>query len=513
MTNGFAVLGEGLNGPPLADTLAEVAAFFRRFVVVGDQEAEATALWVGHTYVCETANATPYLHFFSPEPGSGKSTALDVLSVLSRNAVQADNLTEAVLFRMIDKQHPTLLLDEVDAVFGKKNSDSTEGIRQVLNSGYRRGKQAWRCVPPGHDVVPFDVFCPKALAGLHELPGTLAHRAIPIAMQPPLPSDSWEDFDHEEVEGDAARLREALEGWAAGAEEALRDPRLKPTKLPGLDARANEIWRVLFRIADLAGGAWPERARETATALSGGDRRHRDTSSGVKLLQHIRQVFPDERMFCGALVLALNKLDEAPYGGWNGGAGMTTRELGKKLGAYGVIAKTVRIGEGRANGYERAQFEGAWARYLPSNRDSVTTRIVEPKIGETKPGQRADVTVPDKAANPDQKRDVTDVTVSEPGFDPISNEEFARLAVTAGDQLPDAEVRRLLERYRPDVIGRDDILTRDERRSIAFQFALYERVQGAHATDRMSRSFNELRTLPSAYGHPSHFEAPHERRD
>ena len=258
--------------PYLADQLQKTSAFMRRFVVVGERELTAVALWNAHTYVYDCAPATPYLHPYSPEPGSGKTTLLDVLEVLACNAVQADNLTEAVLFRMIDKKRPTLLFDEVDAVFGKKNSDSTEGIRQVLNSGYRRGKKAYRCVPPSHEVVGFDVYCPKALAGLHELPGTLAHRAIPLAMKPPLPTDLYEELDPEEVEEEAEMLRQNLQSWADESEDALRDPRLKPVRLDGLDARGNEIWRILFRIADHAGGEWPVKARGAALALSGRDR-------------------------------------------------------------------------------------------------------------------------------------------------------------------------------------------------------------------------------------------------
>ena len=342
----------------LADLLDETRSFLRRFVVVDEMELDAIALWVAHTYVFDLAYATPYLHAHSPEPGSGKTTLLDVLAVLVKNPIDADNLSEATLFRLIDAKTPTLLLDEVDAVFGKKNSDSTEGIRQVLNSGYRKGKKAWRCVPPSHEVKPFDVFCPKALSGLRELPGTLAHRSIPVGMKPPLPSDVYEDFDSEQAVGEAEDLRRNLEAWAEEAQEVLRRGELKPPKLPELDARGNEIWRLLFRIADQAGGDWPERARTTAGELSGSDRRHRDASAGVKILGHVKDVFSEERMFCGALVDALNEIDDAPYGGWNSGAGITTRELGKKLIDYGVRAKAIRIGDDRREGLRARAVRG-----------------------------------------------------------------------------------------------------------------------------------------------------------
>ena len=240
-------------------------------------------------YAC--GRASPYLHATSPEPGSGKTTLLDVLELTACNAIQADGLSEAALYRLIAKVKPSLLFDEVDAVFGKRNSDSTEGIRQVLNSGYRKHKKVWRCVPPSHDVEPFDVYCPKALAGLNELPGTLAHRAIPIEMKPPLPSDIHKEFDPEEFEEEAERLRLGLQAWADESEDVLRDPRLKPPRQDALDARGNEIWRILFRIADHAGGEWPTKARVAALALSGRDRQQQGCLRGYSPAQpHPRPV-------------------------------------------------------------------------------------------------------------------------------------------------------------------------------------------------------------------------------
>lgn len=494
----------------LGTVLDQTVEFVHRYVVLGDHAADVVALWTAHSYVFECAPATPYLHPFSPEPGSGKTTLLDVLAVVARNAIQADNLTEAVLFRLIDAKKPTLLFDEVDAVFGKKQSDSAEGIRQVLNSGYRKGKQAYRCVPPSHEIATFDVFCPKATAGLHELPDTLAHRSIPIAMKPPLPSDRYQDFDPEEAEPDAEIIRVNLQSWAD--EEAtfvvLTDPRLKPEKLPELDARGNEIWRILLRIADHAGGDWPARARDAAVELSGGDRVRRDGSVAVQLLSHIRDVFVEERVTCRDLAERLNGDDAMPYGGWNSGAGITTRELGRKLSKFGVIAKTIRSHETRANGYERDQFQDAWSRYIPSidprNRDTVTTRIVEPNPAEQKPGQQLSVTVSENGANPHEQSDVTLVTVSETEVATMTAAErrcpvcgSTRIGLISGNchvcgshvqndhhhdpdhdprwEIDDREVRRLLETYRPELIGRNDITTPGERREIAMMLLAEER--------------------------------------
>jgi Protein of unknown function (DUF3631) len=410
----------------LADLLAETRIFIRRFVVVGGAELDAIALWNAHTYVYDCAQASPYLHPHSPEPGSGKTTLLDVLELTACGAIQADNLTEASLFRMIAKLRPTLLFDEIDAVFGRKHSDSAEGIRQVLNSGYRKHKKVWRCVPPSHSVEPFEVYCPKATAGLHELPGTLAQRSIPIAMQPPLPADLYEEFDREEASEEAETLRRNLESWAEESFNLLQDPALKPPRLDELDARGNEIWRILFRIADQAGGEWPERARAAALELSGRDRRQQDASNRVQLLAHIRDLFSDERMGCSAVIESLNADEQLPYGGWSDGKGISTRELGRKLSAFGIRARKIRLGDRTVNGYHRDQFEDAWSRYLP---DSVletgttgTTGSQSQKTAISKPEHAADVPVSEEGANPHEQSDVPVVPVSVPELGPEAPE-------------------------------------------------------------------------------------------
>jgi putative DNA primase/helicase len=222
-----------------------------------------------------------------------------------------------------------------------------------------------------------------------------------------------------------------LASWADEAQDVLLDPRLKPTKLPELDARGNEIWRILLRIADHAGGDWPERARVAALELSGGNRQHREASTAVRLLGHIRDAFDGERMSCRSIVEALNADDQLPYGGWNDGKGINTRELGKKLAPYGVIAKTIRIGGAKAgNGYERDQFEDAWHRYLLGNplpnRDTGTTRMDTGKTAEPKPGQNAVVPVSENGANPHQQTVVPVVPVKKHGNG--TGEQFVAVA-------------------------------------------------------------------------------------
>jgi hypothetical protein len=63
---------------------------------------------------------------------------------------------------MIDHVHPTLIVDEVDAVFRKKNDDGqAPDIRAVLNSGYRANKRVWRCNGSRNELRAFEIYGPR----------------------------------------------------------------------------------------------------------------------------------------------------------------------------------------------------------------------------------------------------------------------------------------------------------------------------------------------------------------
>jgi hypothetical protein len=95
----------------------------------------------------------------------------------------------------LDKERPTLLFDEVDAVFGKKARER-EDLRSMFNSGYRRGGKVLRMGGSNYTKLErFQVFGPKALAGLGDLPGTLSSRSLRIELKRRrIDSEPIEDF-------------------------------------------------------------------------------------------------------------------------------------------------------------------------------------------------------------------------------------------------------------------------------------------------------------------------------
>jgi hypothetical protein len=153
-----------------AKLLFEISEFLGRFVCYPNEHAQiAHTLWVAHTHMMEAWETTPRLALLSPEPQSGKTRAMEVSELLVPNAVETVNMSSAYLFRRIgaDAGMPTLLMDEVDALFNGK-SQAAEEIRGLLNAGYRRGALVGRCVIVGKTVetVESPSFCAVALAGL-----------------------------------------------------------------------------------------------------------------------------------------------------------------------------------------------------------------------------------------------------------------------------------------------------------------------------------------------------------
>ena len=430
--------------PNLASLLDDVRALIRRYVIVDDAQADALALWAAHTHALAAAEATPYLAVNSAEKRSGKTRLLETLSLLVARPWLTGRVTAAMLVRKLAKETPTLLLDESDAAF-KAEKEYAATLQAILNSGYRHGGCASLCVKVGgdFDLRDFPVFGPKAIAGIGTLPDTIADRAIPIALKRRAPNEPIARFRWRDAQEEAKLIREGLASWASSNTEALTEAR--PSLPPELDDRAADVWEPLFAIADVAGGDWPQRARLAALALSVGDGRDND-SLGVRLLADVRAVFDErkaDRLSSGELAEALVAIEEAPWGDLRGKP-LEARTLARRLRPYGIKPRVIRIGDATARGYERADFEDAWGRYIPIPDISVTTVTSVTTTPSEYERERPDVTdVTDVTANPGVQAPLTE-SDDRPPAAPCSHRPPGEVEDrwAHGDGGPDAHVCR-----------------------------------------------------------------------
>jgi hypothetical protein len=409
--------------PELAALLDDVEAFVRRFVVLSADQAIAVVLWVAHTHAMSAADCTPYLDISSAEKESGKTQLLEVLDLLVARPWLTGRVTAAVLGRKIDKEHPTLLLDESDAAFGGP-SEYAEVLRGILNTGYRRSGKTSVCVGQGANInyVDLSTFCPKAIAGLGEkLPDTVRSRSIRIRLKKRLSRERIERFRRRDVEAAAEPVQVSLASMLEHIAPHLMEAR--PTLPEALSDRAADVWEPLLAIADLAGGDWPARARRAALALSGGNTSE-DESVGIRLLADIRRAygeFDTERLSSKQLLAFLNELEDAPWGEWQAGKPLTAIGLAKLLKPYDVRPRSIRLDDGTtAKGYLLEQFDDPFSRYLSALNPPVS---VTPSQGASLSQEHAIsirhttplVTDSEAASNPHGYVDVTGVTAETAG--------------------------------------------------------------------------------------------------
>jgi len=352
----------------LASLLDRTVVELRRYVVLSREELIAVALWIFHTHAIEAAEATPYLSISSAQKESGKTRLLEVFEPLVHKPLPVANISDAALFRAISELRPTLLFDEVDAIFGPKARDR-EDLRGMLNAGYRRGARVYRMGGAKmSELQGFDVFAAKALAGIGKLPATIASRSIPIRLKRRAPHELIERFRRREAEPTLELLRVEIENAAALVVDTLADAR--PLLPEQLSDRAQDVWEPLFAIADLAGPEWAENARYAAVKLCT-EREVEDDSIGVRLLADISMVFAAEgvdRLSSKGLLAALVEIDESPWGTYrHDERPVTAAQLSGLLRTFEIRSRTVRLSDGSTpKGYLLEQFEDAFARYLPS---------------------------------------------------------------------------------------------------------------------------------------------------
>ena len=362
---------------PLADALEATVAFVDRFMALSDEQLDSVALWAAMTHTVDHFDVVAYLYVTSAEKRSGKTLLLDILEQLVCRGRSTTNISPAALYRMIDEQHPTLLIDEADTIFpakGRSADPAKSDLVGLINAGFRRGRPAYRMGGANmRELEEFDPFGPKALAGIGRcLPDTTEDRSIPIVIPRKGRGIRKERYRLRVHEAEAKQVGAHLAD-AIGAHD-LRD---RWPALPAeLNDRQQDIWEPLLTIADAAGGDWPDRARRAAVAL------HADADPtetlGVKLLADIRTVFTVDKLVTKQLVSLLNDLDESPWCGWRSDKGMSSVQLVNMLKPFGIKSKAVRAGDDRGRGFELDQFADTFARYL----DDDTVDTVD---GETNP--------------------------------------------------------------------------------------------------------------------------------
>jgi uncharacterized protein DUF3631 len=282
-----------------------------------------------------------------------------VVAVFVPRPLLTENMTVAVLFRLVEAHAPTILADEYDAWLR-----DNEELRGLFNAGHRRGAMVYRCEGKRNEVRGFAAYAPVVLCGIGALPGTLHDRSIVIRLERATPGEIQQRFDSRRTEQEQ-ELSRKVSRWTADNLTRLEvaDPQLPD----GAFNRLADNWRPLFAVAEIAGGDWPQRARIAFTKLS--ERPDLDAEGlGTMLLTDIRNIFDRldaDPIPSADLAQALSEMEDRPWPELSRGKPITTMKLARILKPFRIFPSTKRDGGTTFKGYDRSSFADAFDRYVP----------------------------------------------------------------------------------------------------------------------------------------------------
>jgi putative DNA primase/helicase len=354
-----------------AELLQQIFGIFERFIFVPDRGFITVTIWTLLPYVYEEFHKLPVLRIKSPQKRCGKSTLLDVLELLTIRPLLTVSITPPTLYRLIERFHPTVLVDEAEK-FGKEDDE----LRCIVNGGYERNRPAWRTNKETMEPESFSTFGCKVLASIRSLDETIEDRSVFVDMARKPRGLELEELCDADPEVFAV-LRRKIQRWSDDNRASLRALRLQRPK--SLVDRSWNKWRSLLSIAHVAGGQWYQMALKTASDMTA--EHDSELNTGAEVLSHIRAFFrkgggviDESKGAFGPSVDILQYLNsdvEASWADWkhvdeNGNTkkGMTAKQLGQILKPFKIKSDRPTIARARYHGYWLKDFEEAFDSYL-----------------------------------------------------------------------------------------------------------------------------------------------------
>ncbi|HZZ23596.1 MAG TPA: DUF3631 domain-containing protein [Roseiarcus sp.] len=399
----------------------------KRFLIAPDAYYDVIALWCLHTHLVPRkelgVDYTPRLGFQSPKERCGKSTGLKCTLLMSHNPRPGASLTPSSVFRAVDASAISIMVEEGDNVFKNANPE----LLAVMNAGADRMLAKVMRTEKTDDgkFVPreFNCFAAVAFTSIKQVTKTLQDRSIVLQMKRATKGERPKKLTVR-TRGGLIDIRRKFMRWATDLSE-LPDPKLPPD----LFNRIEDRWFVLFQIAGLAGGDWPERchkaaladfAREEADAVDGGP--------NGDLLGDVWEVFHASKkvqMFTKDILAALLAQSESPWTTINHGQPANEYYLRTNLrdflpdNAEKIAPRKWREGIVQARGFHQLHFKDAFERYLgkglpcPSEEQNQTAQ----SAADEDPPQQGPIRSPSHPSHPSADGDRSIVSKCYDGMD------------------------------------------------------------------------------------------------
>lgn len=367
---------DGTNSPAGGrNIITECEDFLAEFLALPRGAHFVLSLFAAATHCYQSFDQFPYLALISPTRGCGKTRVTEVLAGIAKDTHLTADITPAALFRLIETQRPTLVIDEAEILSGK--GEKAEALRALLNSSNRADTVVYRCDGKNHDLKPFHPYSPKIVAAIRVCPEALRDRSIILWMQKRLPSQKIARYIARKVKPRAADLGSRLATLVKTSVKNIVShyDRLDLEFLPDRDA---ENWMPLFAVAHALAPSRIGELTESAKALTGVKvERDTDDSPSIRLLADADAVWPRDKeqpdtpakaVFASDALASLLAVEDGP---WATDYKLDSRRLSKMLAGFEINKRNVRIDGRVSKGFLREELERALDRYgIPHNAEN-----------------------------------------------------------------------------------------------------------------------------------------------
>jgi hypothetical protein len=350
----------------IAAVLDVARAEIEQYVAGDPMQLDMVVMWALHTHFVHHATIdlaiSPRLLISAPAAGCGKTTLLEASGELASRPLELSSISPAAFFRLADAERPTLLIDEIQGLLGRKGGNAE--LEGILNASHRRRSARTVRVEEQANkklvTTTFDSWCTFAATISGRMSYAMESRCLKVTMRRALPGEVKKHLPN----GTSEMLVDCRRKFARWAKDQLVLPDVSLP--PALSNRHGDNWRALFKIAALVGGHWPAKIAAAAMAAM----------KGVSAPDHIGPLLLDIRAEMGQQMrLPTLELIQKLLAKQDPSADWHTCDRGRPINPYWLreqlkdVLTPPRAKPWKANGrvvhgYEAREFADAYERYL-----------------------------------------------------------------------------------------------------------------------------------------------------
>lgn len=371
--------------PPIrrktVNVVDEIHRLISKYIVLSHSEIRVASAWAAASWHMDVWSRFPHLAVTSPEKRCGKTRFLQLLEKVCPKPWSTTSISPAAMYRLIEKERPTLLLDEAQSI-SRRGSESSEVLRELLNAGIDSTSVVVRVGGKDNDEIKkFSVYSPKVIALIGAIDGVLADRCLPIGLKRKSREDQVQFYNHRVVDQESKALGEKLEKWSKESAKAITEAYDQTEPFAIDNDRMADLLRPLQAVLAVVDPSSINLLQKYAEGSEERERRIEMMSPGVLMLVACREAFAErektvkrlgklaEKTEPGflpteTLIEFLCKRTEEPWARWSKGQNINPEGVARLLRPYDIRSERNR--DQSARGYYTHSFEEAWKKYTPS---------------------------------------------------------------------------------------------------------------------------------------------------